>query len=164
MQQNTFANFMLLDVRTAEEFNKSHIDQSHHLKFAHFLPSKNKKHKSDSNEHILYKKWLKQIVKLHQSSFSKSKIKFFIVHNDDNAMGLIQNVCNWLNHLYHDKHDNIPQIDTSQYFYLSFTEYKKQFDFMCSDHLRYEEGRLFPSKITENIFLSNWGIGILFCL
>jgi hypothetical protein len=29
---------------------------------------------------------------------------------------------------------------------------------MCTDHALYQEGRLFPSHVDENVFISNYGI------
>eukprot|EP01084_Bolivina_argentea_P050090 92099_1 len=162
MQQNTFANSMFLDIRSEIEYNKSHIDQSHHVKFANKLLSLNQN--KTSKEYILYKKWLKQIVKLHQSTYCKTKITFYIVHDNDKHMNLIQNTCQWLNDLYYDKLDNIKQIETSQYYYVNFASYKSKYPFMCSDNKYYEEGRLFPSQITNNIYLCNWGIASDGCI
>eukprot|EP01083_Nonionella_stella_P029969 82317_1 len=154
MQQNTFANYMLLDIRTDTEYNKSHIDCSNHLKFASKLSSVVSK--PTPTDALLHKKWLKQLIKLHQSSFSKSKITFYIVDDHGNDMHLVKNVCNWLTHL--DSDDDIRQIDTSCYYYLHFSDYKTRYSFMCSDHQYYEEGRLFPTQITPSLYLSNWGI------
>ena len=149
-QQNTFSNILLLDIRSKTNYQKSHIDLSHHLYFAEQLSSK---HES------LHKKWLQQIVKLHQSTYSKSKITFYIIHNNKQQnMENIVTVCKWLNKLYHDKIDNIQQIETSIFYKINYNKYKQLYPFMCTDYNLYEEGRLYPSQITPNIYLSNWGI------
>ena len=72
IQQNTFANIILLDIRSSTEYEKSHIDLAHHLHFVTKL-------QSDTNT-SLHKQWLQKIIKLHQPSYSKAKITFYIIH------------------------------------------------------------------------------------
>jgi len=40
----------------------------------------------------------------------------------------------------------------------SYSTFNSEYPFMCTDSAAYEEGRLFPSQITESVFLSNFGV------
>lgn len=40
----------------------------------------------------------------------------------------------------------------------SFSQYQSSYPYLCSDHPSYQEGRLFPSKIDDHVFLSNYGV------
>ena len=39
-----------------------------------------------------------------------------------------------------------------------FASFYAEYPFQCTNHARYEEGRLYPSQIVDNIFLSNFGV------
>jgi hypothetical protein len=40
----------------------------------------------------------------------------------------------------------------------TFSQYQLSYPYLCSNHPNYLEGRLFPSQIDENVFLSNYGV------
>lgn len=52
------------------------------------------------------------------------------------------------------------QIPYQQFLYLrdTYTQFKNSFPYLCTDHQNFVEGRLFPSQIDDNVYLSNYGV------
>ena len=116
--------YLLIDIRTFQEYSFSHIDLS--LSFENFqLPENYRINKAC--DLIIYGENILQCQQRHK------EIQNFFINNN-----FLENKLIFLND--------------------SFLEYQRRFPYLCSNHLNYLEGRLFPSQIEQNVFLSNYGV------
>jgi protein-tyrosine phosphatase len=124
IQANLRSFYLLIDCRSHEEYQLSHIDLSINL-FSIALPEDFSPY--CCCEIILYGSDLDNCLS------SRKEAESFLIKNS---------------------------IPYEQITFLRdpFSDYQISYPYLCSNHPNYLQGRLFPSKIAENVFLSNYGV------
>lgn len=127
-QVDLFSSYIIIDCRSAEEHKENSIDLSVSLQSLHDISER----QLNSESLVLYGD---TDLLLNEPSLSA-------------FLGLIYRNSPLL--LYQAKH----LLVLSE----GFRSYFTKFPFLCTSDERYATGRLYPSKITENVYLSNYGV------
>jgi protein-tyrosine phosphatase len=123
----------IIDCRSIELYNISHIDLAIHIK--------------DAYNEITKGKYDTILIYSNSSSEVISKEK-------DKENKLITNFIKLLK--VHNKKNNLKQ----RILYLSddYEHFRIKFSFLCSNHNNYIRGRIYPSQIYDRVYLSNYGV------
>ena len=127
---DTTSYFIVLDLRSEMEYIKSHIDLAANAST------------------------LESLVSLTQESSYTTVIMYGSYSTLPRDKVLVNKFCTEMNKYRIKKKEGVLKV-----LYLhEFNDFYNDYTFQCTNTVNYEEGRLYPSQITDNIFLSNFGV------
>lgn len=122
---------IVFDLRDAEKFTESHIDLAFNCS------------------------GVEEMVTL-ATQYSYTSVILYTSSSDETMVEnelLVKKFCARIRQI--DRKNPVP---IRKIFMPNFELFRHAYPFMCSDSADYEEGRLYPSQITDNVFLSNFGV------
>lgn len=121
---------LILDLRSADEFKKSHIDLAVN---------------TDGLTDMLFRS-------------QESPFTTIIVYEECDCSQHDSTIRHFCARMSKHRHANEGGEPLVVLHLKSFAKFYSMYPFQCTNTPMYEEGRLFPSQITDNIFLSNFGV------